>query len=250
MFNNNAGSELIAIFIASIALLSGCGGGGGGSSGTVTSTDVFPIAQSAAANTAAGRSSNFTATQRLYSLTNGIASCSGSGNITDAPATTSTTFNITPASSVPALSAAETITLNWTNCTPASNADTKTVYYNPSNYLPLGFNSPGVNYGAYLTAATIPATVTVGASGVRGTENLYTDSGETLSTGRIDGSYVVTADTASTAIITLISKNYDSSNALIFTEQDAWRITAAGALTPVTTNIQYTNGADIILTYH
>ncbi len=168
MFNNNAESKLIAIFIASIALLGGCGGGG--SNGPVISTDLFPMAHAYAAQTAAGRNSNFIATQ------GGMTFCSGRGNITDAPATTSTTFNITPASSVPAVLAAETLTVNWTNCMPPSTTVPVTLYYTPNTFVPLGMtgtNSPGGNYGAYLMAATNPATVTVGASGVIGTENLY-----------------------------------------------------------------------------
>jgi hypothetical protein len=240
--------KLSAIFIlASIVLLSGCGGGGGssGPSGPVTSTDSFPLAQAVAAKTAAGENRNFSATAT------GTASCSGSGNITEAPGTTATSFfYITPTDTVSALSAVRTITLNWTNCTPASSVATETIYYNPSNYLPLGFNSTGVNYGAYLTAPTIPATVTVGATGIIGTENLYTDSTEITSNGHIDGSYVVTADTASTAIITEIGKIYDASSTLTATEQDAWRITATGVLTRVTTNIQYTSGANVTFTYN
>lgn len=241
--------KLSAIFIlASIVLLSGCGGGGGssGPSGPVTSTDSFPLAQAVATNTAAGENRNFSAT----ATATGTASCSGSGNITSAPATTSTTFNITPTNTVSALSAVSTITLNWTNCTPASSVTTETDYYNPSNYLPLGFNSAGVNYGAYLTAPTIPTTVTVGATGILGTVNLYTDSTEATSNGHIDGSYVVTADTASTAIVTRIDKIYNSSGTLTATEQDAWRITAAGVLTRVTTNIQSTSGANVTFTYN
>jgi hypothetical protein len=157
---------------------------------------------------------------------------------------------MTPSNSVPALSSVQTITTNWTNCTPASSATTATGYYNASNYLPLGMNSPGVNYGVYQTAPTIPATISVGGTGIIGTENLYTDSTEATSNGRVDASYVVTADTASTAIVTLIGKYYNAANTLTWTEQDAWRITTAGVLTPITTNIQYTSGANLIFTYN
>ena len=244
MFNRTI--SFVSISVA-IALLSGCGGGGG-SNGPVISTDLFPMAQAYAVQAVAGRNSNFIATQ------GGMTFCSGSGNITDAPATTSTPFNITPtSSSVPAVSAAETLTVNWTNCIPPSTTVPVTLYYTPTTFVPLGMtgtNSPGGNYGAYLTAATIPATVTVGASGVIGTENLYTDKTETTSSGRIDGSYVVTADTASTAIITLIGNQYDATSTLTLTKQDAWRITATGGLTPITTNIQLTNGNDIVFTYY
>jgi len=197
-----------------------------------------------AASWATGESRNFTATQT------GSVSCSGTGNITVAPASTSTTFDITPTHTVAAVSAVETLTLNWTNCLPASNSTTATGYYTPGTYVPLGFNSVGANYGAYLTAPTIPTTVTVGGTGIMGTENLYTDSTEVTSNGRIDVSYVVTADTVSTAIVTIINKEYDASSTLFFTELDAWRITTSGVATRISTTVQYASGTNIVWTYN
>ncbi len=239
---------LRSILVSCVVItLTGCGGGGGGASGPsgpVTSTLSFPVAQAMATVVAAGSSNNFSMTQT------GSVSCSGSGNITRAPATTPTTFNITPTNTVPALSAVETITLNLTNCTPASSASTATLYFTPTTYVPLGLNNVGVNYEAYLTPANIPATIMVGATGIIGTINLYSDSTETTSHGRVDVSYVVTTDTASTAIFTSISKEYDASSALVVTEQDAFRITAAGALTRISTTFQFANGTNITWTYN
>lgn len=228
-------------------MLTGCGGGGStaaGPTGPVASTLSFPVAQAMATDATAGSSYNFTAAQT------GTVTCAGSGSITRAQATTSTTFNITPTTAVPAMSAVETFTLNWTNCTPASAATTATQYYTPTTYVPLGFNSVNVNYGAYLTAPSYPATVMVGGTGIIGSEDLFTDSTEQTSNGRIDSSYVVSADTASTAIITLIGKEYNASSVLVFTEQDAYRITAAGAVTRINTNIQYANGINVTFTYN
>jgi len=236
----------LAILVSAITLLGGCGGGGGSSApaGPVTSTSTFPVQQAYTAIYASGLSKTFTTSQT------GSANCSGSGTRTSSPASTSTTFDMTPTNIVTALSSVQTITLNWTNCTPASSATTETSYYNPSNYLPLGFNSPGVNYGVYQTAPTIPATVLVGGTGIIGTENLYTDSTEATSNGHVDVSYVVTADTASTAIITIIDKIYNAAGTLTATEEDAWRITTAGTLTPITVNISYTTGTSIVWTYN
>jgi hypothetical protein len=235
--------KLAILITASIYLLNGCGGGGG-SPGPIASTYSFPFAQSFAAQAAAGRTSYFNATQI------GISTCYGSGSVADAPATTSTTFYITPASAVSAVSAVETLSWSWMNCTPLTNTTTSTKYYTPGTFVPLGFDNPGVNYGAYLTPPTIPASVHVGDTGITGTENLYADSSELVSNGHIDGSYFVLADTETSAIIYLIGKQYDASNALNSTEQDLWRITAAGVLTPINTTIQYTNGQVTILRYY
>lgn len=232
--------KLAILITASIYLLNGCGGGGG-SPGPIASTYSFPFAQAYAAQAAAGRNSSFTATQT------GTSYCYGSGSLTDAPATTSTTFDITPASAVSAVSAVETLSWTWVNCLPATSTTTSTKYYTPGTFVPLGFDSPGVNYGVYLTPPTIPASVRVGDTGIIGTENLYTDSTEAVSNGHIDGSYSILADTEATAIIHLVGKQYDASNTLNSTEQDLWRITVAGVLTPISSTIQYTSGQVTIL---
>jgi len=83
----------------------------------------------------------------------------------------------------------------------------------------------------------------VGGTAVLGTETLYTDSTKSTPNGRVDLSYVVEADTATTAIINLISKNYNASGTLTATEQNRYRINATGTLTPTVFDIQYSNGS-------
>jgi hypothetical protein len=119
-----------------------------------------------------------------------------------------------------------------------------------TNYVTLGFNSIGVNYGVYLTPPVYPTSVSVGATGVVGTENLYTNSTKAVSNGTITGSYVVTADTATTAIVNVIAKIYNSSATLTATEQDFYRIDAAGTLTPLSVDILYAAGQHLVLTYN
>lgn len=214
-------------------LLAACGGGGsGGSSGPVTSTLSFPLLSGFQTLTANGYAKSFSIS----------GTCSGSGNSSKAPANVATTFE-----GQSALSSAESITMSFTNCTPASIASTATGYYNSSNYYPLGFNNVGVNYGVYLTPPTIPSSVTVGGTAVIGTETLYTDSTKTVVNGREDLSYVIEADTSTTAIVNLIAKGYDASSTLLYTEQDRYRMTSTGALTPISVDIQYANGSTIHL---
>jgi hypothetical protein len=172
--------------------------------------------------------------------------CSGTGTKASSAAATSTTFE-----SLPALSATSTLTMSLTGagCTP-SIAQSSTSYFD-TNYVPRGFDSVGVNYGVYLIAPIIPATVTVGGTGLIGTETLYTSSTKLTGNGRIDSSYVIEADTADTAIINLIAKVYDSVGTLNATEQDRYRITSTGTLTPTSIDIQYSNTstAHIVLTF-
>lgn len=206
---------------------------------------VYPLETAREALTATGWQRNFSISYSTSSL-----SCSGAGTRTVGPATTLTTFNITPTNSVPALASVQTVTWTYSNCTPSSNAETYTVYSGTNNYTTLGMNSPGVNYGVYQTPPVYPTSVSVGGTGIFGTEYLYTDSTEAISNGRIDGSYVVTPNTTTSAFVTLIGKIYSAAGTLTATEQDVLAITTGGVLTPISTNVQYTNGVSLIWTYH
>lgn len=79
----------------------------------------------------------------------------------------------------------------------------------------------------------------VGNTGTIGTQTLYTNSTKTVGNGTSVVSYVVEADTATTAIINLIDRSYNAGGTLIATEQDRYRIDAVGTLTPVSADIQY-----------
>jgi hypothetical protein len=223
----------------SLGLLTACGGGGGGGTpaptGPVTSTLSFPLQTGYRTLIANGAANSFTIS----------GTCAGSGNHTVGAANTATTFEGSAA-----LSAASTWTMNFTGCTLSSVAATSTTYYD-SNYLPRGVSSVGTNYGVYQTAPTIPSTVMVGNTGTIGTETLYTNSTKTVGNGTTVVSYVVEADTANTAIVNLIARVYNASGTLTATEQDRYRIDAAGTLTPVSADVQYsyTSTTHLVLTY-
>lgn len=201
----------------------------------IASTTSFPLQSGFKALVASGYSKNFTVS----------GTCTGSGNKSSSPATTPATFE-----GVAGLSATATFTMSLTNCTPASTAQSSTAYFT-SNYVPLGFNNIGVNYAVYLTPPTIPTTVTVGATGAYGTQTLYTNSTKATGNGTAVQSYVIEADTSSTAIVNLIAKVYNASGTLTLTEQDRYRIDAAGTLTPTSIDSQSSNGSTthLVLTF-
>jgi hypothetical protein len=216
-----------------IALLAGCGGGGGSAAapvttGVVTSTLSFPIASAWGAMIANGMTETFTIS----------GTCSGTISLAAAAALGGATFEGVAGR----LSAVQTTTGTLTNCTPASLASTKTVYYD-SNYIPLGENTVDGDYGVYQTPPTVPPTALVGATGVVGTMTYYTDSSKSVSAGTQVTSYVMEADTASTAILNLVSKNYNVANVLTFTEQDRYRVTSTGAAVIISIDSQYANGS-------
>jgi len=213
------------------ALLSACGGGGGGGTtaptGPVASTLSFPLQSGYRALVTNGLSKSFAIS----------GTCSGSGNKSSSPANTAATFE-----GASGFSATSTLTLTFTNCTPASTAVTSTGYFD-TNYNPLGVNTVGINYGVYLTPLAVPTSVTVGGTGTLGTQTLYTSSTKATPSGRMDLSYVVEADTSTTAIVNLIAKLYNASGTLTATEQDRYRVTSTGTLTPTSTDIQYANSS-------
>ena len=213
-----------------VALLSACGGGGGSpaATGPVTSTLSFPVQSANSAMIASGMTKTFTIS----------GTCSGNATFTAAAATGGATFEgITGR-----LSAVRTATINLTNCTPASSASTSTNYYD-TNYVPLGYSAVGSSYGVFLTPPSIPASVRVGSTGTLGTLNLYTDSTKSVSSGTRVVSYVIEADTATTAIVNLIARDFNTSSVLTMTEQDRYRIAATGPLTLISIDTQAANGS-------
>lgn len=225
-----------------LVMLSACGGGGASAppSGPVASTLTFPLQSAYKTFVANGLSKSFTIS----------GSCSGSGNQAQAPATTASTFE-----GVAGFSATSSITMSLTNCMPASTAQSLTSYWD-TNYVPLGYNTGASdaadNYGVYLTPPSIPTSVTVGGTGIIGTETLYTSSTKATGFGTKILSYIIEADTSTTAIVNFISNTYNTGNTLLWTNQQRWRISSAGALTPLSQDVQYANGSSmhLILTYN
>ena len=218
--------------------LTGCGGGGGGSaptqtaSASVSSTLSFPLLAATETAAASGHRATLTANGTTATeVTDGL--CSGTLNLTAGPATTATTFEGTPA-----FSFTQVLQINLTNCVPASIAETFTGYVS-STYSPLGFQTVGGDYGVWAAPANVPTLVKVGDVGIVGTINTYTDNSKTTGTGRQEVSFVVEPDTATTAIINVITKGYNASSQLLFTEQDRSRITEPGSFSLVSIDIQY-----------
>lgn len=225
------------LFVMLLGLtLTACGGGGGGggsSSGSggstvVTSTLSFPLLSGFRTLIASGYTKSGVVT----------GTCSGSATMTIAPASTAATFE---GQSV--LSSSETWSRTYTNCTPASNTSSGTIYYNSSDYTPMGgvnissMNSIGgwSNYGVFQTPPVIPASVRVGDSGYIGTITLWTNSAKTTPDGRISVYYEITADTASSAIVYVNSTRYpEASFTSSFFIVERYRMSSTGALTPLT----------------
>lgn len=75
--------------------------------------------------------------------------------------------------------------------------------------------------------------------------NLYSDITKSTPVGRVDQSYVVESETATTAIVKLVAKLYSQSGTLVVTEQTSARIQAVGALIPILTDLQYASPSNL-----
>jgi hypothetical protein len=213
---------LITLVGSAASLLAGCGGGGGDSGGTTTTTTIFPLLAGYGARLTAGSTDNFTIS----------GTCAGTATFTNGAATTATFEGVS------GFSVAQTVTRNFSNCTPATNAVSGTGYYDAS-YSPLGSSIPSVEYTKFVTAPpSLPSSVKVGDTAVFTTLTAYSDSTKTVTTGQRILSYVVEADTANTAIVNFITKGYNASGQLLFTQQSRLRIAADGTLTAVSIDIQ------------
>ncbi|MES1980856.1 MAG: hypothetical protein V4443_00125 [Pseudomonadota bacterium] len=253
-FGNVMTQKKVKLWLVTLLLsgLSGCGGGGGGSASTgpVSSSMTFPLQSAFKSMIANGRSTHTAITISGNCTENGTqTTLSGNGTLTVASADTASTFDGTPG-----FSADATTTLNfYTNCpsSPFNTSATTTNYYD-SNYTPLGFETTG-SRGVYQTSPplNIPTSVVVSDTGEIGTITIYTvypDNSQTIS-GTYDWSYVIEADTATTAIVNSVIKNYNNAHTLIFTVQERYRISAAGPLIPVTTT-QDSSSSHLVLTFN
>jgi hypothetical protein len=219
---------------SAVALLSACGGGGGGggSSGPAASALTFNVGTALQAITASGQNATFSVTSSN--------SCVGSGSFAVSAPTTSTTFE-----GGAALSAVSMLNINYTNCTPATISNTTTNYYT-SNYAPLG--ASGDSYLVYTGTFNVPATAKVGDVGIIGNAVRYSNSSKTTQTGTAKLSYIVEADTETTAMITVATKAYSSSNALETTQLTKYRINSSNVMTLASLTIQYANGTNVLFT--
>lgn len=221
----------------SVAFLSACGGGGGSDTPIVAAQAVtsFALQSGYKSLVAAGRINNFTIS----------GTCSGSATVSTSTPSAGT-FEGSPA-----LSATTTAILNSTNCTPASVASTSVQYYD-SNYIPIGHSATGVEYGKFLTIPSpLPTSVKLGDTAIYGTETIYTDSTKQTQKGQRTISYVIEQDgtSTSTAIANLITKDLNTANQLIFTQQSRYRIAADGALSIVSIDVQYSTTSTTHLVY-
>lgn len=205
-----------------ITLLFGCGGGGGSSSpaGPVTSTNTFPVSTLNASHINNGytQSGNISGTLSFNGTTYPIT---GNFSLTVAAATATTFEGQAALTNTGTVTGSEIL-----NGVTVPLADTSQSY-STTNYAPLGYSSSS-EYSVMQGTAIIPSTVKVGDTAVIGTYTRYSNSSKATVLGTAKMSYVVEADTASTAIFNIVENEYNTANSLTLTTQERWRIDTSG----------------------
>jgi hypothetical protein len=86
--------------------------------------------------------------------------------------------------------------------------------------------------------ATLSMVLVCGDTAVEVVHTLYKDSSKTTPVGQRVYSWAVEADTGITAIVNFITRDFDSKNLLVLTQQARFRIDASGKLDMVTFDVQ------------
>ena len=211
----------ILLLALSVVSLAGCGGGGGGgTSGPVASTDTFQL-KTAYLNSLSSSSST-------WNLSGTVSSVSGTGSGTIVFSNlTSSTFE-----GASCLQQTTTLSGNFTaNGVTVPFGGTSVDYYDNSyDYL----GSSGNTYSVVTSAFNLPDTAKVNDTGIIFVENEYADITKAVLLGTETVSFTIEADTASTAILKLITVEKDLSNNVVSTDITTARITPSGDYTRLT----------------
>lgn len=234
MWNNHLARTLgLTLTLA----ISACGGGGGSTAptGPVASTETFQLRTAYVNYVTETRSLPFTVT----GTTSG-QSVTGSGTATQG-ALTSATFE-SQAAQQKTTTVTGSITANGTTIPLSSSSTT----YVDSNYNPLGIS--GTDYAVVTSGTSIPTTARVNDTGNLYSTIRYASSTKATLRGTQTVSYVLEPDTASTALLKIISTERDSYNTVTSNSTTTFRMTPAGALTRISeTSVQ--GATSITLSY-
>lgn len=220
-------SLVAALSVSSLLFLPACGGGGGDNpvAPTPPTTPVdYPLRTAFVNQLTMTGSSAFKVTGN-YVETGSPQPITGSGTA-NWGAMMAAVFEAKPAQKK-----ATTVlgSISVSSTTVPMNS-TQYMYYD-SNYNPLGYD--GVEYGVVTSSNQLPVTAKVGDTGSWYTANRYTTSAKTKLLGTSSTSYVVQADTATTAFLTLIDTEKDTTGMTTMTVTAKYRMTTTGALTAI-----------------
>jgi len=223
---------------AVLILLSACGGGGGGVSGPVAATESFSLTKMWANMLTTPSTNNVTIQGTLNS---GADPVTGTGTISFSNLSAGT-FEGKPAQKQTQTNAVSLVSKGQT--IPVND---KIDNWVDSNYTPNG-ESGYEDYIVVTALGTIPSAARINDTGNLYTANRYASSTKAVLRGTRTASYVVEADTASTALVSLILEDKNTSNVTTSKSTLQLRITPTGAFTRIKETYVSTT-TSLIITY-
>ena len=208
---------------AVFTLLSACGGGDGGVSGPVASTESFNL------KTVWGNILTTPSTNKVtVSGTGKEGAITGSGtdtysNLSAGTFEGNTWQKQTQTIAVSLVTNGQTIPIN-------ESYDT---WVDGSNYAPKGETSVSSNYVVVTGTGTLPTAARINDTATLYTANRYADSTKAVLKGTRTVSYVLEADTASTALLSLLFEDKSGLNETTSKSTAQFRITTTGAFTRI-----------------
>lgn len=224
---------------AAFSFLSACGGGGGGVSGPVASVESFNLKTMWTNILTTPSTNNVT----ISGTSNGVA-IKGSGTVAFSNLSAGT-FEGLP-SQKQTTTGTISVVADGKNTPMNFSID---LWVNGSNYAPLGETEVDNDYVVVTGTGTLPTAARINDTGTLYTANRYASSTKAVLTGTRTVSYVMEADTASTALVTLIQESKNTSNVTTgkFTQQ--LRITPNGTFTRIKETAVEGTKTNFILTY-
>jgi hypothetical protein len=251
----------LAVLFLLVATITGCGGGGSSSPSAtqvpvIVSTNTFNF-QSAW--------QKFNTLQYSKSLSVS-GSCSGSMTYLHSAASQPMAFdysdlsfphpvgNVNPAYFV---WNQQQIKTDLLGCAASASSTTTKVYFDATTFAPFGYIGGTAYNGAtsyqstfreFSTRVVLPSAIKVGDAGIVGSVMTYNISNfKKYGTpqGQTDVTYLVEADTSSTALVNIISKVYDANGKLTLVDQTRYQIDVGNNLTLSSIDQQYSDSLSL-----
>jgi hypothetical protein len=222
---------------AVLSLLSACGGGGGGEAVPVASTSTFNLQ-------AAYKSYYATSASYKFNITGtyGANPISGSGSAV-VGTVSSGTFE-----GQSALQQTTTITGSFIANNQTIPLAASSISWLDTNYMPRGV-SGGSEYIVVDSSGILPIAAKINDTGSFFTAKRYTTSAKTTLLGTRTVTYVVEADSGTTALVTLIYVDKNNAGTMTSTATSQYRITTANTFTKIKeTLVDNVTGISLILT--
>ena len=213
-----------------VSALAACGGGGGGGAPATVSVSDYQLRQAWVNYVTLSGTQRFT----ISGTISGVA-VTGSGTETDG-SLVAATFE-----GKPALSKTVVVTGTLSSSGQSLPYGSTGVGYVDSNYMPLG--QSGNEYAVVTGTPVIPQTAKINDTGTLYTATRYPTSQKSYSIGTLTVSYALQPDTAYTALLKVITTRKTTSGSTYSTDISTFKMTPAGALTPVYEQYQDSSSA-------